>query len=94
MSENTQGLTRADYQTALDVQDACNLSGVLFTFAEIMHRVCETAHQEGHGTDWKNSHPIVQLFVDKLSWLSGTHHDACYGVAYDAVETYLKDHPA
>ena len=36
-------LTKNDYQTALDVQDAVNLSGVVFSFAKIMERICEEA---------------------------------------------------
>jgi hypothetical protein len=58
-------------QAALDVQDACNLSGVVFVFADVMHVINEESTREGHGTTWKNNHPIVRLFVDKMASLSG-----------------------
>ena len=57
-------------QTALDCQDACNLSGVVFAFARAMQIICDEANAKGYGTAWKNEHPIVILFVDKLADLS------------------------
>jgi hypothetical protein len=59
-------------QAAIDCQDACNLSGVVFTFAEAMHAICEEGHRAGHGTDWKNTHPIVRMFLYKLTSLAGS----------------------
>lgn len=85
-------LSRKDYQTALDIQDACNLSGVVFTFAKIMKRLCNTANLEGHGTDWKNTHPIVQLFCDKLADLAQVRDFTAYIKATGEVEKYLQDH--
>ena len=87
-------LTRKDYQAAIDVQDACNLSGVVFSFAEIMERLCNTAHAEGHGTDWKNHHPIAVLFADKIAALAGTgdSSDSNYATAYHDTKKYLEDH--
>lgn len=75
-------LTKQDYQTALDIQDACNLSGVVFAFAEIMERLCDEASELKKDTNWKNTHPIVVLFADKLLALSTAikpesyYHDA------------------
>lgn len=57
-------------QSALDVQDACNLSGVLFTFADAMQAICEEDRAKNMSTDWKNTNPIVTLFLDKLSQLN------------------------
>lgn len=59
-------------QTALDVQNACNGSGVVFTFAEAMHAICDEQQRLGKGTAWKNEHPIVSLFLDKLASLNHT----------------------
>jgi hypothetical protein len=58
-------------QTAIDVQDAVNLSGVVHSFAEAMSAISEYAWQNGKGTEWKNSHPVVTLFLDKLVDLNG-----------------------
>ena len=58
-------------QAALDVQDACNLSGVVFAFGEAMHAVCDEQQRLGEGTDWKNNHAIVTLFINKLGDLNG-----------------------
>jgi hypothetical protein len=70
-------LTKDDYQCALDVQDACNLSGVAFAFARFMQKLCD----EGMDTDERNTHPIAQLWVDKMAHLTGTQSqslsDAC-----------------
>jgi len=58
-------------QTALDVQNGCNLSGVLTSFHRIVQDVLwPEARRQGKGTRWVNEHPIVVLFVDKLSSLS------------------------
>jgi len=58
-------------QSALDVQDACNLSGVLFSFADAMHAICEKQNELGEGTEWKNRHAIVTLYLAKLADLNG-----------------------
>lgn len=59
-------------QDALAVQDACNLSGVVKSFHEIVTNVLwPEARKDGHGTDWVNQHPIVYLFLYKLMALNG-----------------------
>lgn len=63
---------------ALAVQDACNLSGVLFSFARDMEAVNAAARELGEGTEWRNNHPIVRLYVDKLASLSGMQGTAGY----------------
>jgi hypothetical protein len=60
-------------QTALDVQDACNLSGVAKSLAgPIMDALWAEAGVKGKGTEWINQHPIVTLFIDKLAHLNGS----------------------
>jgi hypothetical protein len=60
-------------QAALDCQDACNLSGVLASFKEIVHEVLwEEARRIGKGTAWVNQHPICTLFLNKLSSLNSS----------------------
>ena len=42
-------LTPKHYKDALAVQDASNLSGVVYDWAEVMKRVCEEAYAAGKG---------------------------------------------
>lgn len=58
-------------QQALDIQDACNLSGVAFAYARCMQAICDESIAGSHGTEWKNSHPIVTMFLLKMSELNG-----------------------
>ena len=54
---------------ALDVQNACNLSGVVRSFAEVTHVLWLEASKLEKGTDWVNQHPISVLFADKIASL-------------------------
>jgi hypothetical protein len=81
-------VTKADFQAALNSQSACNLSGIVFAFAEIMQRICDEANEKGHGTDWKNNHPICRLFAEQISHLSA---GTSYFAANDACEQGSKD---
>ncbi len=61
-------------QAAIDVQDACNLSGVVHSFKDIVTSLRnDTGIHYGHsmGTRELNTHPIVQLFASKVSDLAG-----------------------
>jgi hypothetical protein len=63
-------------QQALNVQDACNLSGVAHAFSSAMDVLWAEARKRGEGTDWINHHPIVSLFIDKLESLNhGGNHN-------------------
>lgn len=71
-------------QCALDVQDACNLSGVLTAFKDIVHdTLWPEAKQLGKGTAWVNQHPICTLFLYKLMALNG-HEDIGSDYYYQA----------
>jgi hypothetical protein len=52
------------------LQDACNSSGVVFRLAEAMQKICEEANRLGEGTEWKNKHPILLMYVSKLDSLA------------------------
>jgi len=85
-------------QTALDCQDACNLSGVLASFKEIVHTVLwPEARRLGKGTNWVNEHPIVALFTDKLVDLNRYgRRDTVWsgnGNAHDAVKAIAAGEP-
>lgn len=75
-------LTERDYQDAVFSQTACNLSGIVFAFARVMQKICNEAERDGHGTDWRNSHPIARLYAEQIAHLSGGRewkdaHDEC-----------------
>lgn len=59
-------LTPSDYRFALDSQSACNLSGIVFSFAEIMGRICK----DGGDTQDRNTHAICRLFAEQIYFLA------------------------
>lgn len=71
-------------QKAILAQDACNLSGLVFSFAQMMELICEDDRKHGHGTDWKNTHPICVLMLDKMYQLARCENN--FSRAYDAVK--------
>lgn len=66
---------------ALAVQDACNLTGVVHSFARTCTRLRRC--MPGQGTRTYNTHPIVRLWVDKLASMTGGEP---FGSAYLRVE--------
>jgi hypothetical protein len=70
-------------QQALDVQDACNLSGVVHAFSRAMTVIWSEADKQHKGTEWVNTHPIVTLFIDKLASLN--RYDSTLNEAWDSV---------
>jgi len=76
-------------QTAIDVQDASNLSGVVKSLAgPVMDALWEESRRIGKGTKWINEHPIVTLFLSKLASLNRSQDCSFekYCEASDAVE--------
>jgi len=73
---------------ALNVQDACNLSGVVHSFDKVVTDLWEEANRIGKGTDWVNTHPIVQAYVDKLASLARVQ--ANVNNVFDAFEACRK----
>ena len=76
---------------AIEVQDACNLSGVVHSMAEAMESVCYTAHRLGYGTAWKNRHPVIVLLAAKVAHLAGLG-DASLCNAYKRAHELCKAH--
>lgn len=63
---------RQAYRDALDVQMACNLSGVVHSLSRLMPTIRLDAERRGNGsTEAINRHPIVQAFLSKLISLTG-----------------------
>lgn len=63
-------LTPRDYRLAMDAQDACNLTGVVYEFSRIISEIRNEANKLGKGTDWVNNHPICVAFSDKIRHLT------------------------
>lgn len=62
---------------AIQVQNACNLSGAVHSFARAMSDLWAIAHEgKGKGTDWINTHRVARLYADKIKSLTG---DIKYG---------------
>jgi len=64
-------IDKAIWQTALDVQNACNASGVIKSLAHAVDAIWKEAHGTGQGTDFVNKHPIIVLYLEQLAHLSG-----------------------
>ena len=77
------------WRSAVNCQDACNLSGVLYSFAGAMHEIC----QQDLCTNDKNTHPISVLFAYKIAALSGQEpleHNDVFDRAYHAATDYIE----
>lgn len=72
-------------QQALDIQDACNLSGVVFAFGRAMQAICDSPNS---GTDERNQHPIVTMHLLKLCELNGC--GSTLSESYDRAEVECK----
>jgi hypothetical protein len=70
-------MRKKDYADALMVQSACNLSGVVHSFSEILSSLVKESQEQGKGTDWVNTHPICVLFAEQITHLAkGDYFDA------------------
>lgn len=77
-------------QQALDVQYACNLSGVARSLNQIIQEVLwPTAVREENGTKWINTHPIVTMFLLKMCELNGCGSTLQSG--YEAAEKACRE---
>ena len=54
-------------QESLDIQDACNSCGLAQRFAKVMIELGEYTS----GTDARNAHPIVKMWISKFEHLAG-----------------------
>ena len=55
---------------AIEVQDACNLSGVVHAFGRIQSEMVA----QGMRTDERNQHPVTRMFVAKMADLAGIEY--------------------
>ena len=78
MSDTIPFNEKAHAETALAVQTACNLSGVVFAFERTMKAMCAAKMTQ----EERAKHPVTILFVSKLA--SMVDLDKAFGEAYDA----------
>jgi len=76
-----------DYKTAMDVQSASNLSGVVHSFARVIPKIMNKAKELKEGTDWANEHPICRLYVEQLRHLT---IKTSYEYAHDYAEKEIE----
>lgn len=70
--EDKDNRTEAELiKEAIEVQDACNLSGVVHSFSRSISRLWQLANEKGEGTTWVNRHRISRLYADKILSLAG-----------------------
>ena len=78
MTEEKKEKLKRAYEMALLSQSACNLSGLVHSLAEAMELLWEEANEQGKGTDYVNSHPIVRLYMEQMSFLCRADYSASY----------------
>lgn len=84
-------ISLGDYMDAILIQDACNLSGVVGSFARVIKKIWAEARATDNGsTEWVNRHPISVLYSSKISSLSGSEDMESFSEAYDACQAELK----
>jgi hypothetical protein len=84
MTKQSAPDVRRIYADALLVQDACNLSGVVRSWAEYMETIWAEARAKGLGTDYVNTHPVNVLFASKVASLTRCESPLVYSDAYAA----------
>lgn len=82
-SDDVEQLCRS-YRDALDVQSACNLSGVVFSFEKAMKALCAL----GFDTQERNEHAISVLFAEQIAHLSKCEQGDRYHKAYEEAKKY------
>ena len=83
----TDSMLRRHAAAALFAQNACNLSGIVYAYADAMRAICEASRLTGSGTMVRNKHPIAQLFAVQVAHLAGVPSDMGfneYAAASDA----------
>ncbi|MFA5397773.1 MAG: hypothetical protein WC346_17320 [Methanogenium sp.] len=76
-------LTPKDYNDALQVQDAVNLSGVVKSFSEVLLKIWDEARELGKGTDYVNHHPVSVLYSSKITSLTDSENSEFFSISYN-----------
>ena len=73
-------------QLALDVQSAANLSGITLSLADLLvGPIREEMDRTQRGTNFRNRHPIVVAWIDKMASLSRCY-DQDFRAGYHAMD--------
>jgi hypothetical protein len=73
MNDNDTRSLKDLARNALDVQDACNLSGVVHSFSrDIMRLRALLSEEPDFSTDKLNRHPVSVLYSSKIASLTGS----------------------
>ncbi len=78
MTDEQKGKMKSFYAMALLSQGACNLSGLAYSLANAMELIWQEARELGQGTDYVNSHPIVRLYLEQMTFLCHADYSASY----------------
>jgi len=78
--QETYRIINGMWQEAIDVQSACNLSGVVHAYAKILSVLCKTTQS----TNERNRHPVCVLFSSKIASLTGSEDTQRTADAYTA----------
>lgn len=58
------------YRKAILSQSACNVSGLVHDLANLMDEIWKEEKEVGGGTEFVNTHPVVRLFAEQISFLA------------------------
>lgn len=83
-------ITSESYQVALDVQGACNLSGIVRAWIVEIDKLNAYARENNKGTEFVNAHPINKLFANKVADLCRAVTFTEYLAAYDECKQRAK----
>lgn len=72
-----------DYKLALASQSACNLTGIVIAFAQVLPKIWAEVRAEGGGTDQVNTHPISILYAAQISFLAGAASMTRHNLSWD-----------
>ena len=76
---------------ALDAQYACNLSGVIHTFASDMGFLCEIDRRYiQSGTGWRNKHPLAVVWLSTAANVAGLYFGDSDNFTYSRAVRYLQ----
>lgn len=102
-TETTELLSKDNYEAAVHSQNACNLSGIVYSFASILPKIWNEARARGKATKWVNEHPICAMFAEQITHLSGgvmthnpnysAHSEYCEAMAQGDIEKAAKIFP-
>lgn len=65
-----QSVLQHEAQTAIAVQDACNLKGVIVSLANAREVILDHGGRD-RGTEWFNYHPIMVMYACKIADMCG-----------------------